>query len=351
MVLWHLSDSIGRRGLFETGTKGINGRGRECPQLIGLSWESPSCTITVRGRFVALLNTEGGVGRGILQPMEVSLIVPLLASALAFGAPLLLAALGELIGERAGVLNIGLEGMMLTGAWAGAAAGFVSGNAGLGILGAAGAGVLLAALFAFLVLTLRADAVVAGTGLNLFALGLTGVAHRSLSAKAGSYVAPTIPQWYFIALGVVLAVTLTWALAHTRAGLKLRAVGEYPAAAEAAGTSVVRTRWVATLVNGALCGVAGAFLSMSHTNTFAENMTSGRGFIALTIVIFGRWSPIGAVAAALLFGAAEGSQFFLQSTLGTTYYPLLLALPYVLTLLTLAGFAGKAKAPAALGES
>jgi simple sugar transport system permease protein len=105
------------------------------------------------------------------------------------------------------------------------------------------------------------------------------------------------------------------------------------------------------LLNGALCGAAGAFLSMSNTNSFAENMTSGRGFIALAIVIFGRWNPFGALAATLLFGAAQGTQFFLQSQLGTTYYPLLLALPYVLTILVLSGFAGSSRAPAALGTS
>jgi len=108
-------------------------------------------------------------------------------------------------------------------------------------------------------------------------------------------------------------------------------------------------RWLSTLANGALCGMAGAFLSMSHTNSFAENMTSGCGFIALAIVIFGRWNPFGALAAALLFGFADAAQFQLQAKLGTQYYPLLLALPYVLTILTLAGFAGKSRAPGALG--
>jgi simple sugar transport system permease protein len=132
--------------------------------------------------------------------------------------------------------------------------------------------------------------------------------------------------------------------------LQLRASGEYPSAAEAAGASVAKLRWAATLFNGALCGLAGAFLSMANTNSFAENMTAGRGFIALAIVIFGRWNPFGALAAALLFGAANAMQFQLQSQLGTEFYPLLLALPYVLTILTLAGFAGRTNAPAALGK-
>jgi general nucleoside transport system permease protein len=283
--------------------------------------------------------------------MDFPLLLALAATALAFSAPLLLAALGELIGERAGVLNIGLEGMMLCGAWAGAAAAFGSGHAGAGVLAALGAGMGVAAIFALLAITLRADAIVAGTGLNLFALGLTGLAHRTLSAHFGTYRAVTLPQWCFIAIGAALVPLLWWALRATRPGLKLRAVGEYPAAADTAGVNVATVRWAATLANGALCGLAGAFLSMSQTDSFAENMTSGRGFIALAIVIFGRWNPFGALAAALLFGAAQGAQFLLQSHLSEAYYPLLLALPYALTLLTLAGFAGKSRAPAALGQT
>jgi ABC-type uncharacterized transport system permease subunit len=282
--------------------------------------------------------------------MDIAIFVALISTTLAFGAPLLLAALGELIGERAGVLNIGLEGMMLCGAWAGAAASFATGHALLGLLTAIVAGMSLATVFALLSITLRADAVVVGTGLNIFALGLTGVAHRTMIARFGAYDAPLLPQWIFVVACALLVPLLWWGFQSTRLGLQVRAVGEYPAAADTAGVNVARTRWMCTLANGALCGAAGAFLSLSHTNSFAENMTSGRGFIALAIVIFGRWSPFGALGAALLFGAAEGSQFFLQSKIGTTYYPLLLALPYVLTLLTLAGFAGTSRAPAALAQ-
>ena len=282
--------------------------------------------------------------------MNTALLLNSLTTTLAFSAPLLLAALGELIGEQAGVLNIGLEGMMLGGAWAGAAASFASHNAPLGLCTAISMGMALAALFALLVVTLRADAVVVGTGLNLFALGLTGVAHRTLSTRFGSYNSVELSQWVFLATGAALVPILWWGLRRTRLGLQTRAVGEYPVAADSAGVNVARTRWLCTLANGALCGMAGAFLSMSHTNSFAENMTAGRGFIALAIVIFGRWNPFGALGAALLFGAAEGAQFLLQSQIGTTYYPLLLALPYFLTLLTLAGFAGTSRAPAALGQ-
>ena len=271
-------------------------------------------------------------------------------TALALAAPLLLAALGELLGERAGVLNIGLEGLMLSGAWAGAAASFYWHCGWLGLLAAMAAGLLLAALFALLTISWRGDAIVAGTGLNLLALGLTGVLHRSFIEKFGNYESVALPQSFFVIFGAVLALSLWWLLRRTQIGLQLRAVGEHPQVAESAGIRVRRMRWAATLTNGALCGLAGAFLSQSHTHSFAENMTGGRGFIALAIVIFGRWNPIGALGAALLFGAAESAQFSLQALVGSGYAPLFLMLPYVVTLLSLAGFAGKTKAPLALGR-
>lgn len=272
-------------------------------------------------------------------------------TALALAAPLLLAALGELIGERAGVLNIGLEGMMLAGAWTGAAASFYYHNAWVGLLAATGAGMIFAALFAWLAITQHADAIVAGIGINLLALGLTGVAQRRMVERFHDFEAAPLPQIVFIVGGALLALILWWGLRRTKMGLHLRAVGEHPQAADSAGVNVRRTRWMATLFNGALCGVAGAFLSQSHTHSFAENMTAGRGFIALAIVLFGRWNPLGAIAAALLFGAADGAQFSLQAFVGSGYAPLFQALPYVLTLLTLAGFAGKTRGPAALGQT
>jgi simple sugar transport system permease protein len=283
--------------------------------------------------------------------MNSSVLLGLLLTTLALAAPLLLAALGELIGERAGVLNIGLEGMMLGGAWAGAAAGYASGSGIVGLLSAIAAGMALAALFALVAITLRADAVVAGTGLNLLALGLTGFLHRTLLANGSDGRSVALPQWVFQVVAALLVPLLWWGFSRTQIGLKTRAVGEHPQAADAAGVRVARVRWICTLINGALCGMAGAFLSMSHTDSFGENMTGGRGFIALALVIFGRWNPLGALGAALLFGAAEGSQFFLQGQNSAAWGPFLLALPYLLTLLLLAGATGKSRAPAALGQS
>jgi simple sugar transport system permease protein len=280
--------------------------------------------------------------------MDTAILIGLVLSSLAFATPLLLAALGELVGERAGVLNIGLEGMMLLGAWAGAAASFAAGNAFAGVLAAMGAGMALAAVFAWLSISRRADAIVVGTGINLLALGLSGVGERALTARAGDYTPLIFSPWLFTIGGGVLAVLLLTLFFRTQAGLKLRACGEHPGAAEAAGVSAVRVRWQATLANGALCGLAGAFL-VAHSGSFGENMTAGRGFIALAIVILGRWNPLGAVVAALLFGAAEGMQFWTQLQVGAQYYALVLTLPYVLTLLTLAGYSGRVAAPAALG--
>lgn len=271
-------------------------------------------------------------------------------SALALAAPLLLAALGELTGQKSGVLNIGLEGMMLCGAWAGAAASFLAHNAGVGLLAAAGTGMAVAALFATLVLVFKAEPVVVGTGLNLFALGLTGTLNRAFAGRYPGYTSQTLPEWFFVGLGFVLVPLLWWVFYKTRLGLKLRAAGDAPHAAEASGTNVLMVQWAATLFNGCLCGLAGAFLTLSAVNSFGENVSAGRGFIALAIVIFGRWSPIGALGAALLFGAADAAQITLQGSISTAYYPLLLALPYLLTLLTMAGFAGKSYAPAALGK-
>lgn len=287
--------------------------------------------------------------------MEDIIFRQLILSTFAFATPLLLAALGELIGERAGVLNISLEGMMLVGAWCGAAASFGCGSGWIGLLAAVFGGMIFAALFALLTFTFKGDAIVVGTGINLLALGATGVAHRALGSHAANYTSVALPQWIFSVAGIMLTPLLWWFLKSTFSGLRLRAVGEYPLAAEAAGIPVLRMRWTATLINGAFCGLAGAFLSMSHTNSFAENMTAGRGFIALAIVIFGRWNPWGALGAALLFGAAEGAQFYLQTFFanaawGAILYPLLIALPYFFTLFTLAGYAGKSRAPAALAQ-
>ena len=302
----------------------------------------------------------------------VVLLSGLLFTGVRLAVPLLLAALGETVAEKAGVINVGMEGMMLAGALAGFAASFAAHSPWVGAGAAALAGVALAALFAALTVGLGADQVVVGTAVNILALGLTGVFFRAEpqlnGATAASFAPLSLPFFHHSAGAAVVAalfeqnalgwlawvlVPLLWLLLfRTRWGLRLRATGERPSAADGAGVRVARVRIAATLVGGALAGLAGAYLSLGYTVGFGENMTAGRGFIALAVVILGRWNPFGVAAAALLFGLASALQFQFQASSTRFPYQFFLALPYLLTLLALLGRSklGGA-APAALGES
>jgi simple sugar transport system permease protein len=287
--------------------------------------------------------------------MDAALVAFALAT-LRLSVPLAIAALGELVAERAGVLNIGIEGMMLAGAFAAFAAGTASGSAALACLAALGAGVAFAALFAAFVLQLRADPIVCGTGLNLLALGLTGSAQRLLfptsqPLPAAPQVADLLPGVHpFALLALALIAGSALLLERTRPGLALRAVGERAQAAHAHGIRVLRVRWAATLAGGACAGLAGASLVLWISDAFVEGMTSGRGFIALALVLFGAFRPVRIAAGALLFGAANALQFRLQAAGLEVPYSLLLMLPYALTLLVLALFAGRARAPGDLAR-
>ena len=295
--------------------------------------------------------------------------VAFLESSVRTATPLALAALGETVVERAGVINIGLEGTILVGALAGVAAAGALG-VGVGFVGAATAGVLTAMVFAFFVVTLRTNQIVVGTAVTLLSLGVTGLLYRGAFGSAG--VALTIPTAGPVAVPLlssipivgrplfvqpittyavyVLVPVVAWWLYRTHAGLALRAVGENPAAAAAAGISPSRIQWAAILFGGALGGLSGGALAVAQVGTFAEGMSAGRGFIAIAIVALGRWSPVGVCFAALLFGAASALQFFAQSLGLAVPYHLFLALPYVLTLLALAGAAGRIVPPAGLGR-
>ncbi len=283
--------------------------------------------------------------------------------------PLALAALGEVVVERAGIINIGLEGVILAGAFGalvGATHGGVAGGFALGVA----AGVVLALVFAVFAVWIRADQIIAGTAITLLGVGLTGTLYRDLYGTTGA--ALTIPTsgpiaipWlvslpaigagffnqpaptYFL---YVALACVTWWLYRTHAGLALRAVGESPAAAAAAGISVRRVRVAAIAFGGGMGGLAGATLVLAQAGTFAEGMSAGRGFIAIAIVVLGRWHPAGVAAAALVFGAASALQFLLQAMGLALPYQLFLALPYVLTLAALAGVAGRVRAPHALAS-
>ena len=292
----------------------------------------------------------------------------LLESCVRLAIPLLLAALGELVIERSGVIHIGAEGTMLVGAFVGFAVGVGSGSPMLGLLAAGLAGATVGMVFGFFVLVRHADQIVAGTAINLLALGSTGLAARAIWKGAvptgvtmASWPIPVLCDLPWVGpaffgqgphthLAFVLAPLVAWWLVRTRPGLQLRAVGEGARAADAEGVSVLATRMGAILFGTTVMGIAGSTLSLSLSNTFTEGMTAGRGFIALTIVIFARWSPLGAVAAALFFGAATAAQHRLQAMGTAVPYQLTLMLPYVLTLFVLALTARRSTGPADLAQ-
>lgn len=298
-----------------------------------------------------------------------ALLTSLLQSTVSMAVPLLLAALGELIAERAGIINIGLEGMVLTGAFAAMVMTYFTGSPLVGLLAAWAGGLVLGLLFAHVVIAHRANQVVVGTALNLLAAGITGVAYRAIFGVTGAALTvigfaprtvpflsslPIVGPAYFsltvLGYAAFLLVPLVWfGLYQTLPGLKLRMAGENPSAAAAQGVAVRRIQLLALLGCGVLAATAGAYLALAYAHTFVEGMSAGRGFIALAIVIFGRWSPWGILGAALLFGFATALQFHVQALGLPIPYQFPLMLPYVLTLLVLAGYAGTARAPAALG--
>jgi ABC-type uncharacterized transport system permease subunit len=291
-----------------------------------------------------------------------------LEAAVRLGVPLALAALGETLSERAGVINIGLEGSIIAGALGGALGALATGSAAAGVVYGAAAGLVVAAVFAFFVVVLNTDQIITGTAVTLGGLGFTAVIYQARFGVTGTALTlPTLEAWSVPLLvdlpwigpalfgqaptawlAYVLAPLLWWFLFRTEWGLEVRAAGEDPDAAAAAGVRVRTLRFVTTIVAGALAGVAGAHLALAHTGTFSEGMSAGKGFIAIAVVVLGRWNPLGVLLAALLFGAASALQFALQTLGFDIGYQLFLAFPYVLTLAALAGWVGRARAPAAL---
>jgi general nucleoside transport system permease protein len=292
-----------------------------------------------------------------------------LAAAIRVATPLLFAATGETITERSGVINLGIEGIMLAGALA-AALGATEWGPWGGLGSAAVAGMLAAALFAFLVIGARADQIIAGTAITLAMVGLTGTIYRQAYGAEG--VGLSIPTFSMLAIPGLSRIPVVgpalfeqpvpsylafaslplvwWMLFRTRIGLALRATGESAAMARAVG---VRTRLIragATTLGGAFVGLGGATLVLAQVGTFAERMTAGRGFLAIAIVVLGRWHPGGIALAAILFGLATALQFLFQALGLHAPYQLFLMLPYLLTLLALAGAVGRVRAPADLGR-
>ncbi|MCZ7647576.1 MAG: ABC transporter permease [Planctomycetota bacterium] len=291
------------------------------------------------------------------------------------GTPLLLAALGELILERSGVLNIGIEGVLLSGAFFGFLAAWATGSPAAGALAALLAGALLAAALAFMVLRLKADSIVVGMALNLVAFGITGIGYVILDAQTKAHGgvklvrAPTFGAMLPELAGVPILgplffdqSALTWLafalvpllwyyLERSERGLELRAVGEHPAAAESSGIDVTWCRFKACLAAGALGGLAGGFLTISQTSAFTPKCTAGRGFVALAAVVLGRYGAWGTAAACLFFGAAFSARDYLQVKGLQVPYELLEILPYALTVAALGlSHLRRTGAPAALGK-
>lgn len=273
---------------------------------------------------------------------------------LVFAAPVVLAALGEMIGQRAGLINIGLEGMMLSGAYLALVVTHATGNPWLGFLVGGVAGILIALFQCLFTLRLALDQIVVGTGLNLLMFGLTGALYRSVFGTSGALISvPTLPRLGWLDVGTVLGIGLAFVLsgfiAKLHSGLVLRATGEYPAAVAASGRSVMRIRLSAALFAGLFGGLGGAFLCVGSSGSFAEDMTRGYGFVAIAMVTFGRWSPWGTLAAAMLIGFLDSLQFRFQA-LGWQAPPqLFLMLPYLVALILLAALGKGTAAPKSLG--
>jgi ABC-type uncharacterized transport system permease subunit len=327
---------------------------------------------------VAIGVASMGLGLLALQSSEAKLDVvvvwsALLASMLRYATPLTFAAIGGMFSERSGVVNIALEGMMLSGAFFGILAAEKSGSWEVGLLAAMGAGAGLALIHAFFSIHLRADQIVSGTAINFLALGVTGYFFVDVYGEAGTPEGiPRIPDVdlpldkiptglgeflddvfgqlnLMIWLSFLLLIVSYVVMFKTPIGLRIRAVGEHPRAADTVGISVYATRYAAVVVSGILAALGGAYLSIGFLGSFNENMTAGRGFIALAALIFGAWRPFGAFAAALLFGFSSALAQRLPEYSGSAA-TLFQALPYVLTLIAVAGVIGRSIPPAAIGR-
>ena len=297
-------------------------------------------------------------------------LVGMLRTAVERSTPITLGALAGLLGERVAVINIGIEGQLLGGAFVGCLIGSVAGNPWAGVAASVATGVLLGWVMAVLAIKYKVDQIIIGTIVNIFVLGLTSfLSLRVLAENPHLNAVPALNAWRIPGLGdipvigpiffdhmvivyasLALVAVLAYALFHTRWGLQARAVGEHPRAADTLGINVIRYRYLNVLFGGAVAGLGGAYFTVGTVGHFNENMTYGKGFIALAAMIFGRWHPVGALSAALIFGFADalaGKLGILQTGIPSEF---LLMAPYLATLVVVTGLIGKARAPAADGQ-
>jgi len=284
--------------------------------------------------------------------------------------PLILGGIGALFSERAGILNLGVEGMMLIGAFVAAITSYYTGNPWLGVLGGAAAGALIGLLHAFMCIKVKANQTVIGTGINIMAMGVPPLILQTLYGNPGS--TPSVPPLGSVSIPIIkdipvigkiigthnpltyLALLLvpitTYFLYRMKTGLRIRAVGEHPLAADTLGVNVFGIKYGCVVFSGILSGIAGAYLSLSQVAMFVKGMTNGRGFMAMAAMIFGNWTPVGVFKGSMLFGFADSLQMQIQVAGWPIPTDFLLSLPYILTIITLAGFVGKAVGPKSVGK-
>jgi len=298
----------------------------------------------------------------------ITLITAVLAATWRLATPLIYAAIGEVFAERSGVLNIGLEGIMLFGAFTGFTTAYYVHSYVIGLLSAIIIGILIGLLFAVFVVTIKANQIVVGAALNMIGMGMTGFLYRTMftSTVQASEAFPNLNIPFLSQIPVlgeilfqhnilvyatiVLVLAASFVLYHTAFGLSVRSMGEHPKAADTVGINVVSIRYACCMIGGALAALGGAYMTIAYTNQFVEQITSGRGFIALAVVVFGRWNPWGAFWASILFGVFYALQLSMQAITNSFIpYQVWQALPYVATVVVLVSLRGKSAAPKALG--
>ena len=296
-------------------------------------------------------------------------IVTWLTMSIRMSIPLLFPSLGGLISQKAGVYNFGLEGMMLCGAYFGYYGSYITGNPWIGLLLGVASGGLLGLLLAFTSIHLRVSQLVTGLGIGVFSLGITGYLYRLIGIGTATTAAPLFTSVNFGSLsslpvigeiflshswmvyaGFIVVILIAWFFYRTTPGLNFRAVGENPQVADTAGVNVIVNRYLAVVVSGMLASMGGAFLTLTQTAYFTENISAGRGWIAISAIVLGKFNPWGVLLACLLFGAADAAQMQIQvMNLGIPYQFLLMT-PYILAMLAMVGFVGKVRSPAAMGK-